>query len=132
MRRIPDIGTKGISACGLALVIGIPFGGAHAADAYRTIHRFEGGAHDGGDPSTGLIADSMGNLYGTTYLGGGTGCGGNGCGIIFKLTPSGGKWIETASHPLAKMVERREHALWADSIDGTRDVRIPRTRRPPS
>jgi len=95
MHRILDIGTKCISACGLALVIGIPSGGAHATDGYRTIHRFEGGANDGSDPSAGVIPDSMGNLYGTTYWGGGTGCGGSGCGILFKLTPSGGKWIET-------------------------------------
>jgi uncharacterized repeat protein (TIGR03803 family) len=36
-----------------------------------------------------LIRDSAGNLYGTTVLGGGTGCGGFGCGTIFKINPAG-------------------------------------------
>jgi hypothetical protein len=32
--------------------------------------------------------DSGGNLYGTTTRGGGTGCGGPGCGTIFEITPT--------------------------------------------
>lgn len=48
-------------------------------------------------PAAGLIADSSNNLYGTTTSGGGTGCGGYGCGVVFKLTPptSSGAWTET-------------------------------------
>ena len=36
-----------------------------------------------------LIPDQAGNLYGTTSNGGGTGCGGAGCGTIFKVAPDG-------------------------------------------
>jgi uncharacterized repeat protein (TIGR03803 family) len=44
---------------------------------------------DGTQPG-GLSRDSQGNLYGTTYTGGGNGCyNGTGCGIAFKLTPNG-------------------------------------------
>lgn len=49
---------------------------------------------DGGFPESGLIEDSSGNLYGTTW-GGGTGAGTNcntppaGCGVVFKLAPNG-------------------------------------------
>jgi uncharacterized repeat protein (TIGR03803 family) len=44
----------------------------------------------GGSPRAALIADSAGNLYGTTSQGGGaSGCGGNTCGTVFKLSPGG-------------------------------------------
>ena len=59
------------------------------------VYRFGGGA-DGAFPSYGdLVFDAAGNMYGTTRLGGGTGCGGNGCGVVFKLTPSRGQWTES-------------------------------------
>jgi len=44
---------------------------------------------DGASPEAGLIAEN-GILYGTTELGGGTGCGGNGCGTIFSIDPTTG------------------------------------------
>jgi len=52
---------------------------------------------DGGISAGGIIADSAGNLYGTTVVGGNTsGCGGNGCGTVFRLAPNGsGSWEET-------------------------------------
>jgi len=40
-------------------------------------------------PSSGVIQDAKRNLYGTTSLGGGTGCGGGGCGVVFKLSGAG-------------------------------------------
>jgi uncharacterized repeat protein (TIGR03803 family) len=44
---------------------------------------------DGAIPSAGLIRDAAGNLYGTT-LGGGSGdCYWGGCGVVFKIDPSG-------------------------------------------
>ncbi len=52
------------------------------------LHSFTGGG-DGAVPIAGLIADAAGNLYGTTFTGGGSGCGGSGCGTVFKLTRSG-------------------------------------------
>jgi uncharacterized repeat protein (TIGR03803 family) len=51
------------------------------------LHRFTGG--DGANPYAGLIADASGALYGTTYDGGGSGCGGGGCGTAFILTGTG-------------------------------------------
>ena len=44
------------------------------------------GGSDGQYPSGNLIADAAGNLYGTTYYGGGSDCDGYGCGTVFKLT----------------------------------------------
>ncbi len=59
------------------------------------LHRFSG--NDGESPSTTLIFDASGNLYGTTPLGGDNSCGnGYGCGTVFELTPKGnGSWTET-------------------------------------
>jgi len=46
------------------------------------------GCTDGSTPSAGVRRDSVGNLYGTTVWGGGTGCTGyGGCGTVWKLTP---------------------------------------------
>jgi uncharacterized repeat protein (TIGR03803 family) len=46
------------------------------------------GASDGADPYSGVVLDSSGNLYGTSESGAGTGCGGSGCGTVWKLTPT--------------------------------------------
>jgi uncharacterized repeat protein (TIGR03803 family) len=83
-------------------------GGASAAPVETVLYSFAGGANDGMDPSAGLIADSQGNLYGTTQFGGGSGCSASGpgaepgspkligCGIVFELTPTiSGGWTET-------------------------------------
>ncbi len=57
----------------------------------ETLYSFAGGS-DGANPSSGLLTlDSAGNLYGATFYGGGTGCGGGGCGEIYRVTPTGGK-----------------------------------------
>jgi uncharacterized repeat protein (TIGR03803 family) len=42
---------------------------------------------DGANPTASLI-DVNGTLYGTTYLGGSTGCNGNGCGTVFAIDPN--------------------------------------------
>jgi len=53
------------------------------------LYSFSGGA-DGGDPQAGVIADSAGNLYGTTYYGGASGFG-----VVYKLDSTG---LETVLH----------------------------------
>jgi uncharacterized repeat protein (TIGR03803 family) len=59
-----------------------------AADGTEsTLYNFAGGT-GGAYPEAGLIIDSQGNLYGTTYYGGSANCD-LGCGTVFKVTPDG-------------------------------------------
>ncbi|HLY05969.1 MAG TPA: choice-of-anchor tandem repeat GloVer-containing protein [Rhizomicrobium sp.] len=68
-----------------------------AKEKESVLYAFKGGS-DGAYPFANLIADSAGNLYGTTYYGGGTGCSGSGCGTVFKVAPGG---TETVLHAFA-------------------------------
>ncbi len=66
----------------------------------RVLQRFAGGTH-GANPSSGLVLDGKGNVYGTTAGGGSTGCQGPGCGTAFELKPptkTGGGWNEKMLH----------------------------------
>ena len=53
-----------------------------------TLYAFAG-KKDGANPIGGLVRDTAGNFYGTTFAGGGTGCGGPGCGTVYKLDSTG-------------------------------------------
>jgi uncharacterized repeat protein (TIGR03803 family) len=60
------------------------------SQAYRTLYAFSCGA-DGGAPVTGVVADAMGMLFGTTSAGGGaSGAGSHPGGTIFSLNPATG------------------------------------------
>jgi len=69
---------------------------AHSGSSwvYTPIHTFP---QYGGGPAGQLFMDGAGNLYGTTVAGGSNPLGlcSNGCGTIFKLSPSNGSWIYT-------------------------------------
>jgi len=64
----------------------------------KVLRRFNG--KDGESPSTSVVFDASGSLYGTAALGGDLTCGkGYGCGTVFKLTPKvGGRWAESVLH----------------------------------
>jgi uncharacterized repeat protein (TIGR03803 family) len=66
------------------------------AGGETVLYSFRGGS-DGAGPSSVLVADAAGNLYGTTQEGGNDGCReGAGCGVVFELSPhSGGGWTES-------------------------------------
>ncbi len=54
---------------------------------------------DGARPGAPLVFDQAGNLYGTTESGGATCAERDGCGLVFKLTPTKtGEWRETVLH----------------------------------
>jgi uncharacterized repeat protein (TIGR03803 family) len=64
------------------------------------LYSFKGGS-DGDGPTSRLIMDTAGNLYGTTVVGGGSDTSGtcnsqttvSGCGTVFKLDPSGNETV---------------------------------------
>jgi uncharacterized repeat protein (TIGR03803 family) len=58
----------------------------NGAFVYNPLYLFHG--NDGAQPYAGVVVGPNGVVYGTTLSGGGTGCGGNGCGVVFKLTPA--------------------------------------------
>jgi len=76
---------------------------ANGSYSYKVLYSFcqnnVANCPDGAVPEAGLIADASSNFYGTTTFGGGSDCYGNpGCGVIFKLTQSGGVWTESVLH----------------------------------
>lgn len=54
---------------------------------FTVLHSFSGG--DGNYPIAPPLLDTAGNLYGTTYSGGSGNCPASGCGVLFKIDPTG-------------------------------------------
>jgi uncharacterized repeat protein (TIGR03803 family) len=81
---------------------------------------------DGKEPGTGpLVRDSAGNLYGTTYFGGTSGCNGAGCGVVFKLDPTGKETVlhsftggADGAFPYAGLVMDAARALYGTASGG--------------
>ena len=63
---------------------------------HTVLYSFTSGA-DGGEPYKGVTIDREGSLYGTTVTGGSGICEG-GCGVVYKLTNSGGTWTQAVIH----------------------------------
>ena len=88
------------------------------------LHAFNG--TDGAQPWGALIRDSKGTLYGTTYNGGITSdCGGDGCGIVFKLSLTGKLTVlhsftggSDGSRPIAGLVEDSKGNLYGTAAVG--------------
>jgi uncharacterized repeat protein (TIGR03803 family) len=74
-----------VETCGLVFKLTPSNGGWTESVLYT----FQGGSSDGGSPYAGVIFDQVGNLYGTTALGGQYGYG-----TVYQLTPSGSGWVE--------------------------------------
>jgi uncharacterized repeat protein (TIGR03803 family) len=95
----------------------------------RVLHSFSGS--DGAHPVAGLISDSTGALYGTTFSGGNASCNsGLGCGVVFKLTPPatpGGTWTERTlysfsgsdgANPMAGLISDSAGVLYGTTSEG--------------
>ena len=91
------------------------------------LYSFTGGA-DGAETFAGVVRDEEGNLYGTTYFGGdfsGSLCTGTGCGVVFKLDPTGKESIlytftsgTDGANPNAGLLLGEKGNLYGTASDG--------------
>ena len=85
----PDVG------CGTVFELMRERDGGNIQWTFKLLHTFIGGS-DGADPADSLVLDQAGNLYGTTAWGG------TGCGVVFRLSPTGAgtedTWALTVLH----------------------------------
>ncbi len=112
--------------------------GAMASGPKETVlYRFNGGS-DGDTPTASMIADSAGNLYGTTSKGGGSANCASGCGTVFELSPptqQHGKWTETILYsfqggndgatPMVPLVADKSGNLYGTTSAGGGDCNNP-------
>jgi uncharacterized repeat protein (TIGR03803 family) len=91
------------------------------------LYSFTAGGSDGRYPQSGLVADASGNVYGTTYVGGDASCGykNEGCGVVFKLTPSGSETVlhsftggSDGANPAAGLIFDASGNLYGTTVGG--------------
>jgi uncharacterized repeat protein (TIGR03803 family) len=94
----------------------------------KVLHSFRG--IDGYEPNGELVFDAAGNLYGTTYQGGGynVSCCSDSCGTVFELTPDkNGDWTESVlyhfdfksgSQPVGGVIFDAAGNLYGTTSDG--------------
>ena len=107
-------------ACGSVFQLSPPTG-KYKTWFLRQLHVFARGAGDGCNPLGGLVADSIGRLYGTTAGGGATGGG-----TVFGLFPSGaGSWTEdqlysfgAGSSPMGSLIRDAKGVLYGTTSGG--------------
>jgi uncharacterized repeat protein (TIGR03803 family) len=94
----------------------------------KVLYRFKGGS-DGGNPDAAMIFDSLGNLYGTTSIGGDYGWG-----TVFRLElDSHGQWTEHVLHsfnektdgaePFGSVIFDRQGNLYCTTYAGASSTR---------
>lgn len=110
----------------LAAALAAPAAVASARAYSETVlYSFKGGS-DGELPSSGLIADRAGTLFGTTYFGGGGACNKTkGCGTVYSLAPDGAETVlyafkdyEDGAHPNGNLIEDGQGNLYGTTSGG--------------
>ena len=108
----------GTAAYGGAFQSGVVFE-LDSAGHEMVLHSFGGGA-DGANPYAGLIRDSAGNFYGTTYYGGALGAG-----VVFKLDTAGQETVlysftgnADGANPDAGLIRDSAGNLYGTTIGG--------------
>jgi len=91
----------------------ISFSSADANDGFVLLHTFKGSPADGSEPMAELLRDTIGNLYGTTYVGGK-----RGQGVVFEIAVDGSETILYSFCPHAKCEDGANPmgGLIADSV----------------
>jgi uncharacterized repeat protein (TIGR03803 family) len=92
-----------------------------AAGQETVLYNFSGGA-DGGNPQAGVISDSAGNLYGTTFEGGTAGWG-----VVYKLDAAGQETVlhsftggADGGYPAAGVIRDSAGNLYGTTVNGGR------------
>jgi uncharacterized repeat protein (TIGR03803 family) len=92
------------------------------AQTFTPLHSFNN--TDGNGPEAGLVQGTNGNLYGTTVYGGASNACSNGCGTVFKITPSGmfttlNSFDNTdGAYPEAVLVQATNGSLYGTTAGG--------------
>lgn len=76
----------------LTVLILLIFGQSLQAQTFSVLYSFVGPPSDGEEPYGGLAVDALGNIYGTTELGGNCTTY-RGCGTVFKVDPTGAETV---------------------------------------
>jgi uncharacterized repeat protein (TIGR03803 family) len=115
--------TGGDTSCNALFGCGVIFKIAPSGQQ-QILHTFRGGT-DGSFPETGLTPDGHGGAYGTTSEGGGNGCFGIGCGIIYHLGATGYRVVYSflgspsdGSYPVANLIMDSTGALYGTTEYG--------------
>ncbi|HEX3431732.1 MAG TPA: choice-of-anchor tandem repeat GloVer-containing protein [Rhizomicrobium sp.] len=95
-------------------------------DGKETVLHTFGARRDSAGPHAALYEDGAGNLYGTTVGGGGKGCGGYGCGTVFKVAPDGTETIlhafkggrQDGTNPYARLIPDSAGNLYSTTYQG--------------
>jgi uncharacterized repeat protein (TIGR03803 family) len=117
---------RGIAVTAMIAALTI-FATSVQAQTFTILHYFTS-VPDGGTPMDGLIRDSAGNLYGTSYYGGTGTCNNGvapGCGTIFKLDTTGKETVlysftgvADGKYPLAGVVRDAAGNLYGTTSAG--------------
>ena len=99
--------TYGGAKCHNLEYCGVVFEFSPTTRKQKVIHTFTGG-RDGRNPTSSLIFDRAGNLYGTTLLGGE-----KDSGVVFELTPSTSGWTEKVLHAFSGGDGKYPVARWS-------------------
>ena len=109
---------------GAALALLLALANPAAAGKEKALYSFTGGG-DGAFPQANVVMDAQGNIYGTTQSGGGSGCGGGGCGTVFKLTPRGKETLlhvfqagSDGAFPIAGLTMDASGNLYGTTLNG--------------
>jgi uncharacterized repeat protein (TIGR03803 family) len=104
----------------IALILALVAPESGQAQTYNVLLRFNGYPSDGRFPPAGVVLDSVGNLYGTTQLGGAYGDG-----IVFKLDTTGKETVlhsffagKDGTHPGATPILDTTGNLYGTTQDG--------------
>jgi uncharacterized repeat protein (TIGR03803 family) len=125
MTRTEQTSETRLRAVGIALAVAVAivlvavgFATRAQAQTFTVLYAFTGGT-DGGTPYAGLIQDTAGNLYGTTYGGGGYAEG-----ALFKLDKTGKETVlysfggVNGEHPYAGLVRDSAGNLYGTTTEG--------------